>query len=81
MKNRCVDIMTTGVHGPRNLGLIWKIIFLFDRERIDVCAEGDAWSRFLSLMMATVLVPEIPSISGMPRDVRVLRIYSAVFVS
>ena len=48
-KNRRVDIMTTGVHDARNLGLIWKIIFLFDRERIDVCAEGDAWSRFLSL--------------------------------
>ena len=36
---------------------------------------------FCPFMMATVLVPEIPSISGMPSDVRVLRIYSAVFVS
>ena len=68
-----MDIVSTGMHNTGNLGLKREIIFFLHRKRIDVRAERDAWTGFSPFMTATVLVPEIPSISGMPREFRVLR--------
>ena len=71
VKKDCgMDIVSTGMHNAGNLGLKREIIFLPPPERVDVRAERDAWTGFSPFMTATVLVPEIPSISRTPRAFR-----------
>ena len=40
--------MSAGMHDARDFGLIWKVIFFFDRESVDIRAERDARAGFLT---------------------------------